>query len=174
MSSKELDDFQSPGAHWPSTEPRLRGCGKRLYDVGVGVLPVRKGSVSSCSFTLFACCIGIGILALPYTFSQIGLCVGLVMMAGVFLLNYYTSQLLVECAEATGKFSYDELASLCFGPVMQALTSVSVFLLYYGCLISFFAVLCELPTHAFKLLDWDYGILTSQYFIATALIVRYS
>mmetsp|Transcript_34026 Transcript_34026/g.59314 ORF Transcript_34026/g.59314 Transcript_34026/m.59314 type:complete len:442 (-) Transcript_34026:15-1340(-) len=166
----DFDDYANPGSLWPDAPINMKNCARRAYETGIQYLPVRKGSVSSCAFTLFACCIGIGILALPYTFSQVGVCLGLGLMALVYMLNYYTSQLLVVCSEATGKHSYDELAALCFGKAMQVFTSLSIFTLYYGCLIAFFAVLCELPVHAFKLLGWEFGIFTNEYFVAAVLI----
>jgi sodium-coupled neutral amino acid transporter 11 len=87
-------------------------------------------------FTLFSATIGAGILGLPYAIEQSGAILGISLVIGAAILNYFTAILLVLAGNKTKQYRYFELAKG-YGKTMTMCVKVIFFLNNWGIVVGY-------------------------------------
>ena len=73
--------------------------------------PLTAGGIRQSMFTLISAAIGGGILCLPYVFSLVGICLGVILLGFASFLAYVSMRMLLLSAERTRTYSYGKLFS---------------------------------------------------------------
>lgn len=77
---------------------------------------MREGSAPASVFALVVCCLGSGMLTIPYAFFSNGFVLGTVFVALGALLSIFTGYLVVYASEKTNGACYEEIALAVMGP----------------------------------------------------------
>lgn len=73
------------------------------------------GTVGSSVLNLIAATLGAGTITMPYIICRTGIAFGCILTIMGGFLSYYSSMLLIKCAELTGKRNYEDFAEVAFG-----------------------------------------------------------
>mmetsp|Transcript_4930 Transcript_4930/g.14417 ORF Transcript_4930/g.14417 Transcript_4930/m.14417 type:complete len:676 (-) Transcript_4930:239-2266(-) len=98
----------------------------------------------SATFSLIATMVGGGVLSLPYAMSQCGLVLGVLVLLISALLSAWTLDMLVECARATGRSTYELVGHAAFGEWCRKLTVLLVFSMTWLATVAYFVLLQDL------------------------------
>lgn len=121
------------------------------------LLPLSKaakddGHASSFELTLniITCGLGTGIFTLPWSTAGASCCTGIVIIAGVLVLNAWTISILVEAAESHQVFDVGSLLARVpgrLGQISQAGVNAVIWLGTFACLVSYMIVVadCSVP-----------------------------
>lgn len=96
--------------------------------------------------------IGVGILAMPFCFSQCGLLLGAIVLAYSAWATYSSGFMLMHAAKAKKKRSYEYLSLACFGPQGKFSVEFAQIGLMLGTCIAFYIVISSLLSDVFG--DW--------------------
>jgi amino acid permease len=107
-----------------------------------------NGSMKGSVFILINSTIGASILSLPLAIMKSGLYLGLLQFIGFACIGYFTTMLLVQCADISKKYSYMELASATYGKSMTFFVKLTFFLCNWGFVVAFIVLINKLLAHA--------------------------
>ena len=77
---------------------------------------MRTGSAPASTFALVVCCLGSGMLTIPYSFFENGFVLGSSFVVFGGLLSIFTGYLIADASERTNGACYEEIALALFGP----------------------------------------------------------
>eukprot|EP00933_Yihiella_yeosuensis_P021730 TRINITY_DN1716_c1_g3_i1.p1 TRINITY_DN1716_c1_g3~~TRINITY_DN1716_c1_g3_i1.p1 ORF type:complete len:598 (+),score=67.93 TRINITY_DN1716_c1_g3_i1:67-1860(+) len=100
-----------------------------------------ESTIPGCAISMASTCIGSGLLALPFAFSQAGLWQGLALLAASGLLSFFVSQLLCQCCEWSGSTSFEEVAIAAYGNAGSVLMEILVVWLLIGAMSSLLVII---------------------------------
>ncbi|KAG1649617.1 putative sodium-coupled neutral amino acid transporter 10 [Nymphon striatum] len=95
-------------------------------------------------FNLGNSIIGVGVLAMPYCFSQCGILLAIVLLVACNLLTRITCYLLMKSSQITRRKSFETLAFHTFGSMGKLMVEISIIGFLIGCLIAYFVVMGDL------------------------------
>jgi amino acid permease len=93
---------------------------------------IRPGSMEGSILGLIAACLGAGTLTMPCIVSKTGIVLGPILIFAGALLSCYAGLLIIHCTELTGRKTYEEFASLAFGPKCSYIVSVCILVSLLG------------------------------------------
>ncbi|RXN31541.1 sodium-coupled neutral amino acid transporter 11 [Labeo rohita] len=106
-------------------------------------------SVSSASFNFINSIIGSGIIGLPYSLSQAGLPMGLLLLILVAFITDYSIILLIRGGNLSGTHSYQSLVQSTFGQIGYLIVSALQFLYPFIAMISYNIITGDTLTKVF-------------------------
>ena len=106
-------------------------------------------SLALSMFNLANTTLGAGIVSIPFFFSQCGLVLGTALLLAIAWLSAIATMLQVEAAEATGKWSYMDLAFAAYGIRGVVSLQVTILCLTLGVLSAFFVQVRAIISSAF-------------------------
>lgn len=104
--------------------------------------------------------IGVGILAMPFCFSQCGLLLGALVLAYSAWATFASTSMLINSAKAKKKRSYEYLSLACFGPQGKFSVEFAQIGLMLGTCIAFYIVISSLLADVFG--DWWSAVPTDE------------
>jgi sodium-coupled neutral amino acid transporter 7/8 len=123
----------------------LQGCGSVGSKLAGILLAIDSwlaaGGVVSSIFILLSATLGAGCLAFPFAFKESGILLGFGMMALAAVAAFYSIHLLVICAEATNKHSYEELARYTFGRWVEVVLDVAIIVFTWGSAVAYLVII---------------------------------
>lgn len=139
-----------------SSQPRMASPGRgprQLEYLGRAFDDERRNiATPSATFSLVATMVGGGVLSLPFAMSQCGLVLG----TGCLLLSAvgsaWTLSMLVDCARATGRDSFELVGHAAYGEVSRKATIALVFLICWLTKIAYFVLLTDLMVPVVELI----------------------
>lgn len=87
--------------------------------------------------------VGVGILGLPFAFTQVGILGALLLLIAVALGTVSSFRLLLESSSLVGEYGYPEIAAATMGRVARILTSVVIILDSFGSLSAFLVIVAD-------------------------------
>ena len=85
---------------------------------------MRAGSSSASIFSLVVCCLGSGMLTIPYNFFENGFVLGSFFVLFGGLISSFTGYLIAYASDKTNGSCYEEIALATHGPAWQKFTSI--------------------------------------------------
>lgn len=139
LMDRGVSSSSQPGRQSPPRGPRqLEYLGRAFDDER------RNIATPSATFSLVATMVGGGVLSLPFAMSQCGLVLG----TGCLLLSAvgsaWTLSMLVDCARATGRDSFELVGHAAYGEMSRKATIALVFLICWLTKIAYFVLLTDL------------------------------
>uniref|UniRef100_A0A8C2DIK3 Putative sodium-coupled neutral amino acid transporter 11 n=1 Tax=Cyprinus carpio TaxID=7962 RepID=A0A8C2DIK3_CYPCA len=124
-------------------------------------------SISSASFNFINSIIGSGIIGLPYSLSQAGLPMGLLLLILVAFITDYSIILLVRGGNLSGTHSYQSLVQSTFGQIGYLIVSALQFLYPFIAMISYNIITGDTLTKVFMRIQGvgPGNILTERHFV---------
>uniref|UniRef100_A0A8C1X906 Putative sodium-coupled neutral amino acid transporter 11 n=1 Tax=Cyprinus carpio TaxID=7962 RepID=A0A8C1X906_CYPCA len=124
-------------------------------------------SISSASFNFINSIIGSGIIGLPYSLSQAGLPMGLLLLILVAFITDYSIILLVRGGNLSGTHSYQSLVQSTFGQIGYVIVSALQFLYPFIAMISYNIITGDTLTKVFMRIQGvgPGNILTERHFV---------
>ncbi|XP_073702116.1 putative sodium-coupled neutral amino acid transporter 11 [Garra rufa] len=124
-------------------------------------------SISSASFNFINSIIGSGIIGLPYSLSQAGLPMGLLLLVLVAIITDYSIILLVRGGNLSGTNSYQSLVQSTFGQIGYLIVSALQFLYPFIAMISYNIITGDTLTKVFMRIPGvgPGNILTERHFV---------
>ncbi|KAF4108729.1 putative sodium-coupled neutral amino acid transporter 11 [Onychostoma macrolepis] len=124
-------------------------------------------SISSASFNFINSIIGSGIIGLPYSLSQAGLPMGLLLLILVAFITDYSIILLVRGGNLSGTHSYQSLVQSTFGQIGYLIVSALQFLYPFIAMISYNIITGDTLTKVFMRIHGvgPGNILTERHFV---------
>ncbi|KAI2660902.1 hypothetical protein H4Q32_008586 [Labeo rohita] len=124
-------------------------------------------SVSSASFNFINSIIGSGIIGLPYSLSQAGLPMGLLLLILVAFITDYSIILLIRGGNLSGTHSYQSLVQSTFGQIGYLIVSALQFLYPFIAMISYNIITGDTLTKVFMRIQGvgPGNILTERHFV---------
>lgn len=104
----------------------------------------RNIATPSATFSLVATMVGGGVLSLPFAMSQCGLVLGTFCLLLSAVASAWTLSMLVDCARATGRDSFELVGHAAYGEVSQKATIGLVFMICWLTKIAYFVLLTDL------------------------------
>eukprot|EP00931_Biecheleriopsis_adriatica_P010222 TRINITY_DN11130_c1_g1_i1.p1 TRINITY_DN11130_c1_g1~~TRINITY_DN11130_c1_g1_i1.p1 ORF type:complete len:672 (-),score=110.82 TRINITY_DN11130_c1_g1_i1:40-2055(-) len=104
----------------------------------------RNIATPSATFSLVATMVGGGVLSLPYAMSQCGLVFGTICLFLAAVISGWTLDMLVDCARATGRDSFELVGHAAFGETSRKVTIALVFLICWLTMVAYFVLLTDL------------------------------
>ncbi|NP_001017644.2 putative sodium-coupled neutral amino acid transporter 11 isoform X1 [Danio rerio] len=149
-----------------------RSCLLSSHDAGKG----GSSSVSSASFNFINSIIGSGIIGLPYSMSQAGLPMGLLLLILVAFITDYSIILLVRGGNLSGTHSYQSLVRSTFGQIGYIIVSVLQFLYPFIAMISYNIIAGDTLTKVFMRIPGvgPGNILTERHFVIAMSTVLFT
>ncbi|KAJ3435252.1 amino acid transporter [Anaeramoeba flamelloides] len=86
----------------------------------------KTGTVFGAISNLTNACMGAGILALPYAFSQIGWFFGIIIFVLVGIISWGSLELLMLSSHYTKQYTYEELAKHVIGKKMSVVVKITI------------------------------------------------
>lgn len=132
-----------------SSQPRLTaspGRGPRQLEyLGRAFDDERRNiATPSATFSLVATMVGGGVLSLPFAMSQCGLVLGTACLLLSAVGSAWTLSMLVDCARATGRDSFELVGHAAYGEMSRKATIALVFLICWLTKIAYFVLLTDL------------------------------
>jgi len=116
---------------------------------------MRTGSQPSSVFSLVVCCLGSGMLTIPYTFYANGFVLGTVFIVSGGILSTFTGYLMADASHRTNGTSYEEIALATLGPKWQKFTSICMIPTNMGFAITYFVLFKSFVPYTFGMLGVD-------------------
>ena len=116
---------------------------------------MRTGSQPSSVFSLVVCCLGSGMLTIPYTFYANGFVLGTVFIVSGGILSTFTGYLMADASHRTNGTSYEEIALARLGPKWQKFTSICMIPTNMGFAITYFVLFKSFVPYTFGMLGVD-------------------
>mmetsp|Transcript_28257 Transcript_28257/g.51004 ORF Transcript_28257/g.51004 Transcript_28257/m.51004 type:complete len:697 (-) Transcript_28257:180-2270(-) len=104
----------------------------------------RSIATPSATFSLVATMVGGGVLSLPYAMSQCGLVFGTISLLVAAVASAWTLDMLVDCARATGRDSFELVGHAAFGEFSRKATVALVFAICWLTKVAYFVLLTDL------------------------------
>ena len=111
----------------------------------------KPGSTLGSMFSLFAATFDVGIITLPYLAAQNGIFASTLLIVYGAVSSYFTSMLLVDCAEKVGKTRYQDFAMHCWGPTASKIVGWCNIVSFLGFVISYIVFVKTLIPQILKL-----------------------
>jgi len=99
-------------------------------------LPAGQSTLSGVTFNLINALLGVGILAMPYSYAKCGIIGGMALMLLFAILCTYTLNLLIIAGQHKKVINYEDLGYECYGYGGYIAVSLCMFLLDYGVMIT--------------------------------------
>eukprot|EP00501_MAST-03F_sp_TOSAG23-6_P002246 GSMAST32.ASY1.ANO1.2346.1 assembled CDS len=93
---------------------------------------MRKGSIRGSVFNLCSATLGAGCLALPNTFRECGICLGLGLLIVSVIATIYSIRLMLYVRRVTKLKSYEELTVFMFGKIMGVIVELNIIIFCFG------------------------------------------
>ena len=127
-------------------------------------------------FNLCSATLGAGALSLPLAFKQSGLVLGPVLLAVGALATVFSIRLLIECRQATGLRSYEDLSVGLFGKKMGLFVELNIFLFCLGCAVAYIIAIGNIFQPVIDITPWlkptyNGGVPTYRYATAAFWLV---
>ena len=116
---------------------------------------MRTGSNPASVFALVVCCLGPGMLTIPYSFYENGFALGVSFVAFGALLSIFTGYLVVYASDKTNGACYEEIALAVFGPGWQKFTSICMIPTNAGFVLTYFVLFKSFAPHTLMMLNLD-------------------
>ncbi|CAE8680171.1 unnamed protein product [Polarella glacialis] len=104
----------------------------------------RNIATPSATFSLVATMVGGGVLSLPYAMSQCGLVLGTICLLAAAVGSAWTLDMLVDCARATGRDSFELVGHAAFGEFSRKMTIALIFAICWLTKIAYFVLMADL------------------------------
>ena len=98
---------------------------------------VEPGSLSGSVINLTASTISATTITIPYIMAINGVLGGMFWTLAGAGMTYYSSRLLIECSEITGKSGYEKLANAAFGKKWKKMVGVSQLITMLGFVVAY-------------------------------------
>lgn len=145
-SRQEILVYEAPMRQASEHGPRrLLYLGRAFDDPG------RTITTPSAMFSLIATMVGGGVLSLPYAMSQSGLAFGTLALILSGCASGWTIELLVECAQRTGRDTYELVGHAAFGEFGRKGTVNIIFIICWLTMIAYFVLLGDLLQPALEM-----------------------
>lgn len=115
----------------------------------------RNASTPSAVFSLVATMVGGGVLSLPYAMSQCGLLLGTVLLVASAAASTWTLDMLVDCARATGRGTFELIGHAAFGRQGRTATILLVCTLCWLAIVAYVVLLGDLLVPLLLLVGFD-------------------
>ena len=76
--------------------------------------------------------VGVGMIGLPYLFMNFGIIISILLFLFVFLINFYTSYLLIKSKNLSGRSNYCSIANDSLGPISKPIINILIIILTSG------------------------------------------
>jgi len=96
-----------------------------------------KGSLRGSIFTLCSVTVGTGVLALPYTFKELGFMLGLLVLTLATLASLWSQRIIIESADKARVLDYAHLVRKAGGKRAENILNVIVLIYKTGSCVSF-------------------------------------
>mmetsp|Transcript_54229 Transcript_54229/g.86767 ORF Transcript_54229/g.86767 Transcript_54229/m.86767 type:complete len:512 (-) Transcript_54229:295-1830(-) len=155
ISPKKQFNYSSITVDNDSTETSVSsGCSPRQHDAHGATSGNGKSSVMNVLWNFLNITVGIGILSLPYAMLTTGLIATIIALIIFGMISTYTLNLLVISAQKISVFNYEAIAEHCYGSVGYIFTSLCIFIMVFGGLITEFIAIGDA---SFKIMQlWGY------------------
>eukprot|EP00164_Ancoracysta_twista_P007677 GFYU01010942.1.p1 GENE.GFYU01010942.1~~GFYU01010942.1.p1 ORF type:complete len:457 (-),score=106.05 GFYU01010942.1:128-1498(-) len=134
--------------------------------------PRGKSHLTAAIFNAANSSLGAGVLALPFAFQQSGLILGLMLLAGVCVMNDFSFRLLIFSYERTGSDTYDDMALKIVGYKMSIFVQGAIILLQFGVCVAYTVIIADLVPSVLKmaLADPNVWYVSPEFLTAMVLI----
>lgn len=130
-----------------------------------------KSSLISGVFVLCATTLGAGVLALPFSFSLLGIYFGIFLLSVIGVLSVIVIDYLLESSEIVGVRGYGDLAEIIFPRYGRKAVAVMILVLIFGALSAFLVIIGDTLSHAVQALSGHSGFVTTRYFLTPLVMI---
>lgn len=106
--------------------------------------PMIKGSIRGSVFTLCSVTVGSGVLALPYTFTQVGFMLGFIMLGIATIASFWSQYLIVRGAENCNVRDYASMVEIAGGTKLKTFLNGLILCYKFGSCTSFQIIIGDL------------------------------
>ena len=118
-------------------------------------MKMREGSNPASVFALVVCCLGSGMLTIPYSFLENGFALGSGFVIVGAVLSIFTGYLVVYASDKTNGSCYEEIALAVFGPGWQKFTSACMIPTNGGFVLTYYVLFKSFAPHTLTLLKLE-------------------
>ena len=118
-------------------------------------MKMREGSNPASVFALVVCCLGSGMLTIPYSFLENGFALGSGFVLVGAVLSIFTGYLVVYASDKTNGSCYEEIALAVFGPGWQKFTSACMIPTNGGFVLTYYVLFKSFAPHTLTLLKLE-------------------
>ncbi|OZJ02862.1 hypothetical protein BZG36_04083 [Bifiguratus adelaidae] len=118
-----------------------------LYPEANIKLPKDGGTIFASFLNMANSIIGAGIIGLPYAFREAGLLTGILLLVSLTWLVDWTVELLMHSGKLSGRATYQDLVTFCFGRPGLIVISIFQFIFAYGAMCAYSVILGDTVPH---------------------------